>query len=522
MKRTVRRQTVNHFIHTFMRDYDTEKAADRTMKSRYVPHNLKTQLVAAMSQCDDTDRPRIERVARLGMYIDSSCNELVYYNTITTAVMRWTVSLYVDSSDVKRIFEIVMDDAGRICDDDIHFIMEKYRYLEESDGLAERESGEGSILGFLKAKKHSPDTSLIRYYGNCLWLKILRAILRNSFNIFNSNSFSSVFTGLIDSDGDANATETTESSHDTPNNGLDEEARALYKEFRENRTEWLKAITRSNQEKIERSVAADYYDDTTSSENDNDGNRKKTPTGSTRHREKRRRPPVPPPNISLTAFDVPFDDNDEDDGYIEIGDDNEYSDESEPETVLRAPYTYKKRCDRFHANEPQPDVTDAIVTERPVSKYEKGSGGFGANTTVVAKITREKKLHILDDELKGILMEERISKALSTQTNDPNGIGSVTTIQTVLTKSTRDATRDGITILPLQLAPKCQKSKKRDRMYKVARNAIETDAENSGTIARFSGLHALPAPPIALRALPPGNDSDANNRMCLFRNSQEI
>src|SRR5436190_11915460 len=116
MKRAAQRQTINHFIYTFMKDYDTEKAADRTMKSKYVPQNIKTQLVSAMSRCDIGDRSQIERVAQLGMYIDSSCNELVYYNTLSTSIIRWSLSLYIDSAEIKRVFQVVMEDVGRICD----------------------------------------------------------------------------------------------------------------------------------------------------------------------------------------------------------------------------------------------------------------------------------------------------------------------------------------------------------------------------------------------------------------------
>lgn len=490
MKRAVRRQTVNHFIYTFMKDYDTEKAADRTMKSKYVPHNLKTQLITAMSQCNATDHSRIERVARLGMFIDSSCNELVYYNTITTAVMRWTISFYVDSADIKRIFEIVMEDAGRICDDDIHFIMEKYRYLEESGGIAGRESGEGSIIGFLKARKHSPDTSLIWYYGNCLWLKIMRAALRNSMNMFNSNSFSSIFANFIDPEAEVNVGGVNGDAENSKNksNGLDKEAQALYKEFQENRTEWLKAITRSNKEKIENSVT---YEDTTSSENEQGSNRNKIFVRPTKNRESRSKPPRPPPNVSVTAFDVPFDDYDDWDGQIDIVKGKEYSsndsDGSEAETVLRVPYTYDKKFTQNQVKEPYSYGQSEVNVHQP-----------GANTMVLARITQEKKLHILDNNLKNILMEEKTSKALSTQTDDPNGTGSITTVETVFTKRTRETSHhEGLAIMPLELSSVRSKPRIQGHGYKSTRNEFEPSSEN----ACFSGLRALPASPI-LRALP--------------------
>jgi hypothetical protein len=492
MKRAVRRQTINHFIYTFMKDYDTEKAADRTMKSKYVPNNLKTQLVAAMSKCDATDHFQIERVARLGMFIDSSCNELVYYNTITTAVMRWTISLYVDSADIKRIFEMVMEDAGRICDEDIHFIMEKYRYLEESaGGTVGKESVEGGVLGFLKARKHSPDTSLIWYYGNSLWLKILRAALRNSMNIFNSNSFSSVFTGIIDMESEGNEESVNGEegccSKNVPDNSLDKETQDLYKEFRGYRTEWLKSVTRSNREKIENSVTADYDDDdTASSENDYDSrNSKKKIVRPVKTNESRSRLPRPPPNISTTAFDVPFNDYDDRDDEIILPVVKEYSsndsDSSEAETVLRAPtYTNHKRC---HQNRPGEELEIYNRNEAVVPETH-------ADTFVISKITQEKKLHIMDKNLKNIIMEAKTSKELSAQTGDINMTGSITT---VFTKR-----GERLMNLPLELSPVGLKP-----IGSRQKVASKSPFENGKRLSRFAGLEAPPA----LQALPPPQSS---------------
>lgn len=484
MKHTMRRQTIKHFIHTFMKDYDTEKAADRTMKSKYVPDNLKTQLVSAMSQCDATDRRRIERVARLGMFIDSSCNELVYYNTITTAVMRWTFSLYIDSAEIKRVFEMVMEDAGRICDDDIQFIMEKYRYLEETNALADRDSHDCSLMGFLKPRKHSPDTSLIRYYGQSLWLKVLTAVLRNSINMFDTNTFSSVFTGLVNDD------ETLDEDADGGghHNGLDKDSRALYKEFRENRTEWLRSIAKSNEEKVEGAVRADYYtDDTNSSGGEEDDNYLKNDR--LRSRSRKILPPRPPPEVSITPFDVQFDDEDDDgvDGIESVsGETCSDSDHSDADTVLEAPYTYKKE----NQDDNERKTLQTYSTSSPNLLYE----GFvkpGKNTTLVATVTQQKKLHILDDQLKDILMEERTSKALSAQTKDPTGGSSITTVETTLTKRTceTNSQKNSLRFLPKTLSDPVVVNTKRDRKSNTYRSQKKIEDVSRKTV---SGLKPLP------------------------------
>lgn len=377
MKQAVGRQTISHFLYTFMKDYDTEKAADRTMKSKYVPYNLKTQLVSAMSRCDADDRSRIERVARLGMFIDNSCNELVYYNTVMTVVTRWTLSMYVDSDEVKRVFEVIMADVGCVCDSDIQFIMEKYHYLEERDAQfgSSFSACETGLAGLLKAKKYSPDTSLIRYYGQSLWLKILKALLRNSVKAFHTDSFGSVFTGLVV--GEQDGRDEGVSPHE---NGLDDESKALYKEFHDKRKEWFKTMAKVNSEKLE----------------DLDS---RTPCSDLR------KPPEPSPDVSYTAFDVQFDDDDDDGG-------EEDSDVSVAETVLEAPQM---------SSPPPPPELDSSDSERCSSLAVARSPvkelvNVGA-TYVATRVIREKQMHILSDDLRDVVVREKTSRALSSHVN---------------------------------------------------------------------------------------------------------
>lgn len=398
MKQAVGRQTINHFLHTFMKDYDTEKAADRTMKSKYVPRNIKTQLVSAMSRCDSGDRSAIERVARLGMFIDSSCNELVYYNTVVTAVTRWTLSLYVEPANVKRVFEIIMDDVGRICEDDIQFIIEKYQYLEERDGSG---TGANGLAGLLKAKKCRPDTPLIRYYGQSLWFKILRALLRNSVKMFNTDSFGSMFAGLVGQDGQNGG-----GDGDSDVNGLDEESKAMYDEFRVNRQEWLKSMAKINSEKLQNATAESYT-----------GDRRAARNG---------RPPRPPPDVSLTAFNVRFDEDEDSE------DDSSSDDVSDAETVLEVPTRA-----RYH----WPDSNchgsnETAVAERrrkgdSTVAFENRRLDLGPGTTYVAKVTQEKELRILSDDLRDVLVREKTSKALSTPSGS-EALTSTTTVQRVI------------------------------------------------------------------------------------------
>jgi len=423
MEQAARRQTIDHFIHAFMKDCDTEKAADRTMKSKYVPQNIKTQLVLAMSQCEADDRPRIERVAHFGMFIDSCCNELVFFNKLSTAVMRWTISLYIDSGEIKRIFHVIMEDVGRICDEDIQFIMEKYRYLEDSGMLKERVCSDNSLLGLLKPKKYSPDTSMMRYYGKSLWEKILRAALRNSVTIFNADTFSSVFSGY--GDGDTVREDGDSNSDGNTADGLDRESVLLYDEFRKGRTQWLKAMAAASQDRLEKAATTeDHCGDSNGSSDDDENGRRFQP---------RRQPP----KVSTTAFDVQFDEN---------ADASDNSDDSDTETVLKAPCWYRKKDNQaeVHADNVENSVVQLYNGELDIFQQHDDDKALNNNhtavrpsegTTCVATVTQEKTLHIVNNELKDILLEEKMSREMSTKTNDwNNGGGSITTVKTTLTK----------------------------------------------------------------------------------------
>lgn len=189
----VRHQTLSHFIHTFIKNYDRESAADRTMRSRYVPTNIKTQLLAAVRECESqtNDSVKISSIADMGLYIDASCNEIVYYHSITSSVLQWTLSLYVHDAHIKNIIKTVLDDMGRIGDEDIQFILEKYKYNEELKmaGTPMSVSGVDSLLSFLRPKKFQPTVSYYSYYTQSMMLKLARSMLQNSAMFLNNDVF---------------------------------------------------------------------------------------------------------------------------------------------------------------------------------------------------------------------------------------------------------------------------------------------------------------------------------------------
>lgn len=189
----VRHQTLSHFIHTFIRNYDRESAADRTMRSQYVPRNIKVQLLAAVRECgnDGEGTVKISSIADMGLFIDSSCNEIAYYHSITSSVLQWTMSLYVHDARVKNIIKTVLDDMGRIGDEDIQFILEKYRYNEERRlaGLRTEDTGIDKVLSILKPKKFQPSVSYFSYYSQSVMLKLARSLLQNSALFLNGDLF---------------------------------------------------------------------------------------------------------------------------------------------------------------------------------------------------------------------------------------------------------------------------------------------------------------------------------------------
>lgn len=211
----VRHQTLNHFIHTFIRDYDREMATERTMRSRYVPKNIKSQLLAAVRECGNGREAsvRICSIADMGLFIDTSCNEIVYYHSITSSVLQWTLSLYVREPHVKNIIKTVLEDMGRIGDEDIQFMLAKYRFNEEqkSVGNWSDETGADRMLSFLKPKKIQPSVSYFSYYAQSMMLKLARSLLRNSVMFLNSDVFnigSTVADRFGRSGGDERRTDT--------------------------------------------------------------------------------------------------------------------------------------------------------------------------------------------------------------------------------------------------------------------------------------------------------------------------
>lgn len=194
----LRNQTLSHFIHTFIRNYDRQSAADRTMRSKYVPINIKRQLLAAISACERNEEDaagslKISSIAYMGLFIDASCDEIAYYHSVTSSVLQWTVSLYVSDTHVKRIIKTVLDDMGRIGDDDIQFILEKYRVNEEYRSAGRPVDGGvpgvDKLLSFLKPTKCSPTSSYLSYYSQSVMLKLARSLLRNSSVFLNGNVF---------------------------------------------------------------------------------------------------------------------------------------------------------------------------------------------------------------------------------------------------------------------------------------------------------------------------------------------
>ncbi|KAG8270303.1 hypothetical protein J6590_088228 [Homalodisca vitripennis] len=191
----LRHQTLSHFVHTFIANYGRESAADRAMRSRYVPRNIKTQLLAAIRDCrnDATgdDSMRISSIADLGLFVDTSCSEIVYYHAITSSVLQWTLSLYVRDDHIKNIVKTVLDDMGHIDDEDIQFILEKYRYNEEQKlaGNASSETGVGRVMSFFKPKKFQPTVSYFSYYTQSAMLKLARSLLQNSAVFLNGDAF---------------------------------------------------------------------------------------------------------------------------------------------------------------------------------------------------------------------------------------------------------------------------------------------------------------------------------------------
>lgn len=251
LNRLRKRQKLKHFIYTFMNSYNTETAADKTMRSQYVPRNLKLKLMEELNDCKE-DRSRIEDISDMGLYIHAACNEIVYYHSITGFLIKWILSAYVASSEIKNICQRLIVDVGKITDEDIRFILSKYRYDRElkAEGRQPRESID-SLMSMFRDKKHSPEKSILQYYGSSMWFRIIRVTLRNSINIFNG-TYGSVFDNSSRSDnggtaaGDENRDNVAGgglSSDDTP---LPADTSDLYRDFMDRKAVFLRMSEETN------------------------------------------------------------------------------------------------------------------------------------------------------------------------------------------------------------------------------------------------------------------------------------
>jgi len=183
-----RQQRIKEFINTFIRNHDRESAADHTMRSQFVPKTIKIQLLAAIRGCENgsVDSDRLSSIAFMGLYIHDSCNEIMYYHVISSSVLLWAASLYFGNDhSMMIILKTVMDDIGQIRDEDIHFILEKYKYIERQklDGLPtddDSATGMDWLFSFVKPNKTDPTESYFTHYRKSIWWRLAKSIMRNS------------------------------------------------------------------------------------------------------------------------------------------------------------------------------------------------------------------------------------------------------------------------------------------------------------------------------------------------------
>lgn len=267
IERVRRRQTLKHFMYTFMSGYETETAAAETIRSAYVPTNLKRQLMNELNR-PNNDRRRIEEISSMGMYIHASCSEIMYYHSISGGVARWIVTMYVDSPVARGIFEQLVNDVSRITDDDVRFILSKYQYDQElRDAGREPKESVDSLMSLLGEQTHSPDKSLLRYYGNTVWHRMLRTALKKSVNIF-SGSYGTLFDARSrDELGGAGGVDTSASD---PGHTVEPDS-DIYREFSDKRDVFMRMSERRNGERIEEIIRTTTLDDINSSDDDGDG-----------------------------------------------------------------------------------------------------------------------------------------------------------------------------------------------------------------------------------------------------------
>lgn len=342
----LRHQTLSHFIHTFIQNYDREAAADRTMRSQYVPRNIKLQLLAAIRECEtrnsDADRTaKISSIADMGLFIDASCNEIVYYHSITSSVLQWTLSLYVHDAHVRNVIKTVLDDMGRVGDEDIQFILEKYRYNEERRlaGDPPDRTGVDKILSFLKPKKFQPGVSYFSYYTQSVMLKLARSLLQNSASFFNSGG--DVFCI-------GRPAETTVPSR---RNSVDAESEKLYDDYKQHR-EILATMNES--ESLDKMRELLKHDTTNGNEMS--------------MRE--------PPESTETVFDQPYSSEDEisDDGNNEEVDKVVYTVESPP--LTREDREVEEILKQSLMSDANRSTSKSGQTVKSLNKYEPGLSDF--------------------------------------------------------------------------------------------------------------------------------------------------
>lgn len=260
------RQKFKHFVYTFMNSYGTETAADKTMRSEFVPKNLKLKLMEELNKSDN-DRNRIEDISDMGLYIHSSCSELGYYHSITSSAIKWAIAMYVDSNEIKRIFDVIIADVGKITDSDIKFILSKYKYDQElkASGFEPTESVD-SIMSIFREKEYDPTKTMLNYYGSSIWFRIMRVTMKNSINMFNGT-----YGNLFETREDNNSNDTENSTSDNNNGSTSNKDSDLYKEFINKKDSFLRMSEENNRHKLNKIISeTNVEEDGDSDDNDND------------------------------------------------------------------------------------------------------------------------------------------------------------------------------------------------------------------------------------------------------------
>lgn len=261
------RQKIKHFVYTFMNSYGTETAADKTMRSEFVPKNLKLKLMEELNKSDN-DRNRIEDISDMGLYIHSSCSELGYYHSITSSAIKWAIAMYVDSNEIKRIFDVIIADVGKITDSDIKFILSKYKYDQElkASGFEPTESVD-SIMSIFREKEYDPTKTMLNYYGSSIWFRIMRVTMKNSINMFNGT-----YGNLFETREDNNSNDMENSTGDNNNGSTTNKDADLYREFINKKDSFLRMSEENNRHKLNKIISETNVEEDGDSDDDDDDN----------------------------------------------------------------------------------------------------------------------------------------------------------------------------------------------------------------------------------------------------------